>query len=124
MALLNFVSKKILTVGLTGTDSVVFMPGINEVDEAKLDVMKKHPGFNQLVKDGKMVILEAQKLEKDGKRTVDDMLEYIPKIFDTKLLKKIIKEDGRNPVTTAAKTQLDSILTPSKEEKKTDEHFT
>jgi hypothetical protein len=61
---------------------------------------------------------------KDGKRSIDEMLEYIPKIIDTKLLKKIIQSDGREKVIVAAKSQLDNIKNPPKAKEQAEiEHF-
>jgi hypothetical protein len=59
---------------------------------------------------------------KDGKRSVEDMLTYIPKIMDVKLLKKIIDTDGRDKVIFAARDQLEAIKNPSKKADES-EHF-
>ena len=50
---------------------------------------------------------------------------YIPKIFDVKLLKKIIESEDRDIVIKAAKQQLDDIKTPTKvkAEKENADHF-
>ena len=65
-----------------------------------------------------------QNIESDGKQQIDEMLKNIPNIFDVKLLKKIIKEDGRDKVIKAAQEQYDLIKNPSKnKEVKENEHF-
>ena len=100
------------------------MPGINEVADNLLNEMKAHPLFQARTAKGIIEILQDS-IGKDGKRTVEDMLQHIPNIFDIKLLKKLIDTDGRSPVVKAAQLQLDTIKNPSKvqAEKEDDDHF-
>jgi hypothetical protein len=124
MALLNNLCQQIITVGLRGRDSLTLMPGINEVPDDAVESLKGHPSVASRIRDGKIVMIESVRQTADGKKTVEDMLAYIPKIYDTKLLKRIIKEDGRQPVVDAAKAQLDMIVSPKKNEgTEQNEHF-
>jgi hypothetical protein len=122
MALISYVGKNLLTINAKGVDPQMFMPGINEVSEKALECMQLHPAFNALVEQGKLVILQENKPDPDGKRSVKDMLSYIPKIFDSKLLKKIIDSDGRDQVISAAKDQLASFK-KKKESSEDENHF-
>ena len=123
MALISYLGKNILSVGLPGGDLVRLLPGINEVEDAKLVLAKQHPLFQTRIASGIVVIL-ADAPSKDGKRSVDEMLSYIPKIFDTKLLKKIVDTDGRDRVVASAREQLDKIKNPAKAKaEESDEHF-
>lgn len=124
MALLNYSRVNVLTIHFAGCEPCILMPGINEVSAEILKLLLVHPSVNALIREGKLVVIEDQKTS-DGKRSVNDMLAYIPKIFDTKLLKKIIKDDGRDQVVQAAKDQLDTIVNPKKPEqgKEENEHF-
>jgi hypothetical protein len=114
MPLLKYTGMNMFTVNCVGCDPVRLMPGINEVSDNALECMRKHPFFNARVKDETIAIMHENKPGPDGKRTIADMLQYIPKIFDVKLLKKIISEDGRDAVVNAAKDQLSVIKTPTK----------
>ncbi len=123
MALVSYLGKNILSVGLKVGDPVRLLPGINEVEEDKLALAKQHPLFQSRLAAGTVVIM-AESPTKDGKRPVDEMLVYIPKIYDTKLLKKIIDTDGRDRVIASAKEQLDKIKNPAKAKaEESDEHF-
>jgi len=103
--------------------SMQFVPGINEVTQEELAVISLHAGFNAFVESGKLVILEDPK-GKDGQRPVREMLSLISKMYDVKLLKKVITTDGRAEVIEAARAQLEVISSPVKGEPKgTDEHF-
>ncbi len=110
MNLINYIGLKLITIHLGGHTPVMLLPGINSVDDEELKLISAHPSFKALIKTGKLVVMANSKKLPDGKRTVEDMLEYIPKIFDVKLLKKIIAEDGRINVIEAAKTKLESIV--------------
>lgn len=103
--------------------SIQFVPGINEVTQEELEVICLHDGFKAFVDSGKLVILEDPK-GKDGQRPVREMLSLISKMYDVKLLKKVITTDGRAEVIEAARAQLEVISSPTKGEPKgTDEHF-
>lgn len=122
MALMTYTGLNVVTVNLSGNDSVKILPGVNEIEDDLIENFKKHPSVAQRLKDGKFIILSEGKA--DRKKSVEDMLAYIPKIYDTRLLKKIIKEDGREDVVGAAKKQLDTIVVSKKEEvKEENEHF-
>jgi len=123
MALINYTGKNVLGVCLKGGEIIRFLPGINEVDDEKLQNVKAHPLFQARVSKGLIQIM-AENLGKDGKRSIEDMIEHIPKIVDVKLLKKIIDTDGRDRVVKAAQEQLGKIKNPSKAKaEESDEHF-
>jgi len=121
MALLNYSKKNVLGIFLPGGACVRLMPGINEVEDTQLTIMKKNPLFKQRLKTGGLQIM-METVGKDGKRSIEDMLEYIPNIMDVKLLKKIIDNDGRDKVVFAAKDQLELIKNPTKKAE-TSDHF-
>ncbi len=122
MALLNYTGKNILGVIMETGDIIRLYPQINEIDDIILSKMKENPLFKAAIQSGKIQIM-LENLTKDGKRTIEDMLNNIPKILDVKLLKKIIETDGRDRVVKAANDQLDTIKNPSKPKESTDEHF-
>ena len=124
MALVNYTGKNVFGVMLKGGELVRLLPGINEVPEERLALLKAHPLFQARI-NKKLVQIMGENIGKDGKRSVEDMLEHIPKIFDIKLLKKLIDSDGRAPVIKAAQLQLDTIRNPSKvkAEQENDDHF-
>lgn len=126
MALLNYTGKNVFTIYTAGGAAVRLLPGINELSKEELLTVKSHPLFNHRVKKG-IVQIMADELCSDGKRSINDMLEDIPKIVDVKLLKKIIENDGRDIVVSAAKDQLAKIKDPAKAKQKESEdgsHFT
>lgn len=124
MALLNYKGLNIFTVGLVGCENAVLMPGINEIEDNVMVKLKQHPNFNARVKNGLIQLIEDVKVDKEGKKSEGDLLAMIPRIFDGKLLRKIIKEDGRASVMEAAKNQLDIILGKKEEPKEqSGEHF-
>jgi hypothetical protein len=123
MALVNHTGKNVLSVGLASGELVRLMPGVNEIEDAKFELIKQHPNFQGRITSGIVVILE-EKVGKDGKKPIEDMLKIIPSIFDTKLLKKIVDTDGREKVIHAARAQLDHIKHPSKQKAdEENEHF-
>jgi predicted oxidoreductase (fatty acid repression mutant protein) len=123
MALVNYTGKNVLGVCLKGGEIVRLLPGINEVNEDHLSTMKTHPLF-QSRQNINLIQIMSEKLDKDGKRTVEEMVKNIPQIFDTKLLRKIIESDGRDRVVMAAKDQLEKIKNPSKAKAEdSNEHF-
>lgn len=123
MALVNYTGKNVLGVCLKSGEICRLLPGINEIDDEKLQVVKTHPLFQARQNKG-LVQIMSENLGKDGKRSIEDMLTHIPKIFDTKLLKKIIETDGRDKVIRAAESQLDAIKNPSKAKaEEENEHF-
>lgn len=123
MALINYTGKNIFGVFLPSGEPVKLLPGINEVEDEKLQAMKKYPLFQSRVEQG-LIIIMMENLAKDGKRTIEEMLSHIPKIFDIKLLKKLIESDGRDKVVHAAREQLDKIKNPAKAKaQEQDEHF-
>jgi hypothetical protein len=112
MALVKYNGKNVLGIGIkTGLTRI--MPGINEVADDTLNLMKAHPLFQARVSKGLIQILQDS-VGKDGKRPVEEMLQLMPNITDIKLLKKLIDSDGRAPVVKAAQSQLDAIKNPSK----------
>jgi len=124
MALINYTGKNVLGVCLKGGEIVRFLPRINEVEDSKLVDVKAHPLFQARISKGLIQIM-AENLGKDGKRSVEEMIDHIPKIVDLKLLRKIIESDGRERVIKAAQQQIDKIKNPSKAKaEESDEHFT
>ena len=122
MALLHYHGLNVVTVGLPGGGHVQLLPGVNEVEDSQFEMVKIHPHFKARVKDKKIIILSQQTA--NGKQTVEEMLSYIPNVFDVKLLKKIIKTDGREKVVDAAQEQLTKISNPKKnQEQQENEHF-
>jgi hypothetical protein len=112
-----------LTVHFGDCEPCQFLPGINQVTDTQLKNLLQHPLVKNLIKDGKLVVLNESK-NKEGRQDLNEMLSYIPKIFDKKLLKKIIKEEDRVPVLEAAKNQLETISVPkAKEAEPENEHF-
>lgn len=123
MALVTYTGKNVFGVGLSGGELVRLMPGINEVEDSKLELMKTHPLFQSRIQMG-LVNIMVDSPSKDGKRTVEDMLKHIPNIFDIRLLKKIIDFDGRDRVVKAANDQLYKIKNPAKAKEEADNaHF-
>lgn len=124
MALVNYTGKNVFGICLRNGEIFRFMPGINEVETEKMNEMKDLILFQSRIEKGLITILREE-LDKDGKRTVNQMLESIPKIFDIRLLKKIIETDGRPQVIKIAQKQLDDIKNPSKakEEKEDADHY-
>lgn len=122
MALVKYTGKNVLGILLKDGGIFRFMPGVNEVAEATLAEMKAHPLFKRRIEKELIQILH-EKTDADGKTAVNEMLANIPNIFDVRLLKKIIDSDGRKAVVNAAKTQLDLIKNPKKEDDVKDEHF-
>lgn len=127
MALIQYHGINVITAGVAGGgDAVRIMPGVNQLDDDVLKKLKTHPSFAARVRDGKIQILDDVKTTKDGKTTVEEMLRLIPKMFDTKLLKKIMKEDGRSEVVEAARDQMAVIMGTKKPEENQgteNEHF-
>ena len=124
MALVNYLGTNIITVALEKLNKVTLMPGINEVDNAEFEKMLQNPSFNERIKNGKIIVLDDGKSQVN--RTAADMINLIPKIYDVKLLQKIIKTDGRDDVVKAAKQQMDLLKVKpddKKVEKSDVEHF-
>jgi hypothetical protein len=124
MALVNYLGTNIITVALEKLNKVTLMPGINEVDNAEFEKMVQNPSFNERIKNGKIIVLDDGKSQVN--RTAADMINLIPKIYDVKLLQKIIKTDGRDDVVKAAKQQMDLLKVKpddKKVEKSDVEHF-
>ena len=123
MALVKYNGKNVLGIGIkAGLHRV--MPGINEIADEVLNQLKAHPLFQARVDKGQIQILQDS-VSKDGKRSVEEMLNLMPSIFDIKLLKKLIDSDGRAPVVKAAQAQLEGIKNPAKAkaEAEDDNHF-
>ncbi len=83
------------------------MPGINEVDANDLETIMKLPSVKAREEKGLIKVIDDGKSA--GKKSVEETVAMIPKIFDKKLLNKIIKTDGRPAVIEAAKNQLSLI---------------
>lgn len=122
MALVQYTGKNVFGVFVGAGEAMRLLPGVNEVSDNHLEMSQKLPLFQHRVRNGQILILKST-LGKDGKRSVEDMLDNIPKIFDLKLLKKIIESDGRDQVVKAANSQVESIKNPAKEKELGSEHF-
>lgn len=123
MALIQYKGKNVLGIGTASGEFIRLMPGINEVSEIDLAIMKSHPLFQSRIKNDIIQIM-YEKIDNDGQTSMDDMLKNIPNIFDKKLLKKIIDNDGRKEVVKAATEQMEKIKNPLKaREAKNDDHF-
>lgn len=123
MALVKYNGKNVLGVGIkTGLSRI--MPGINEISDDVLSQMKAHPLFQARMSKGLIEILQDV-VAKDGKRSIEDMLQMMPNINDVKLLRKLVDTDGRPQVVKAAQDKLDAIKNPSKAKAETenDSHF-
>lgn len=123
MAIINYKGINLITVGFKQGPNAVIMPGINELPNDVYEKFKQHPSVKSRIVDGIIQIIDEQK--KVSERTEEEMVEHMARIFDTKLLRKLIKEDKREAVVNAAKAQLETIVgDPKKTEKKDeDEHF-
>lgn len=125
MALLNYTGKNVFGIVTKEGGIIRLLPGINEITQDDLEKVKIHPLFQARLQKGIVQIMH-EKLQSDGKRSIQDMLNDIPQIFDVKLLKKIIDTDGRDQVIKAADNQLSKIKNPSKAKQKESEdgeHF-
>ena len=105
MALVQYNGNNILSCGLVKGGFVRILPGINECSAQDLEEISKLPSVAHRIEKGLLKILDDGK-SNAGKKPVEEMLEMILKIFDKKLLNKIIKGDGRSQVVEAAKAQL------------------
>lgn len=121
MALVTYHGKNVLTCHLSDVKSVTLLPGINELTEDDLLTIRKHPLMARRFESGKVTVINEGKLGADGKRSEKEMLEYIPKIYDSKLLKKIIDTDGRERIARAAQDRLDVLK--GKKEDVSEQHF-
>jgi uncharacterized protein (UPF0335 family) len=123
MAIINYKGINLITVGFKQGPNVIVIPGINEMPNDVYEKFKQHPSVKARIADGKIQIIDEQKAV--AERTENEMVEHMSRIFDTKLLRKLIKEDKRDAVVNAAKAQLETIVgDPKKTEKKEeDEHF-
>lgn len=122
MVLVNYTGKNIFTINAKGIEPVRLLPGINEIADSLMPAIKAHPFFASFVKSGNLIMITESKKDADGKKSIVDMLSYIPNIVDSKYLKKIIDEDGRDQVVRAAQDQLD-IVKGKKSKVEENEHF-
>lgn len=113
MALVRYNGKNVFGVGLIGGELIRLLPGINEIEDEKLKLMKNHLLFQSRINNGAVQIMH-ETVGKDGKVALEEVLANIPKIFDLKLLKKLIESDGRDQVVRAAQEQREKIKNPAK----------
>lgn len=123
MAIINYKGINLITIGFKQGPNAIIMPGINEMSNDVYDKFKQHPSVKARIADGTIQIIDEQKAVSE--RTEAEMVEHMSRIFDTKLLRKLIKEDKRDAVVSAAKAQLETIIGDLKkpEKKDEDEHF-
>ncbi len=123
MAIINYKGINLITVGFKQGPNAIIIPGINEMPNDVYDKFKQHPSVKARVLSGQIQIIDEQKAVSE--RSESEMVEHMSRIFDTKLLRKLIKEDKRDVVVSAAKAQLDTIVGDLKkpEKKEEDEHF-
>lgn len=122
MVLVNYTGKNIFTFNAKGTEPIRLLPGINEIADKSWSCIQAHPFYNDFVAKGGLIVLNEPPKDKDGRRSVADLLAYIPNIMDSKLLKKLIEEDGRELVAIAARDQMD-IIKGKKQKVEENEHF-
>lgn len=119
MALVKYNGKNVYYCNFTTR----LMPGINEVSEGELKALLLHPIFQWRVEEGIVVIIpESTEKEADGKKSIKEMLKFMPQIYDRDYLNRIIESDGRDKVLEAAKKQLNKI-SPQPEKEEENEHF-
>ncbi len=123
MAIINYKGINLITIGFQQGPNAIIMPGINELANDVYEKFSKHPSVKARIKEGTIQIIDEQKAVSE--RTEAEMVEHMTRIFDTKLLRKLMKEDKRDSVVSAAKAQLDTIIGDLKkpEKKEEDEHF-
>lgn len=123
MAIINYKGINLITVGFKIGPNAIVMPGINDMPNDVFEKFKEHPSVKARIASGDIQIIDEQKAVSE--KTEAEMIEHMSRIFDTKLLRKLIKEDKRPAVVDAAKVQLDSIVGDAKktEKKDEDEHF-
>ncbi|CDZ81871.1 hypothetical protein BN1013_02407 [Candidatus Rubidus massiliensis] len=118
MALVKYNGKNVYYCNFTSR----LMPGINEIPEGELKALLLHPLFQWRVEEGIVVIIpESTEKEADGKKSIKEMMKFIPQIYDHAYLNRIIESDGRDKVVDAAKKQLHKISHQAEEEE--NEHF-
>lgn len=108
MALVQYNGNNILNCGLIKGGFVRILPGINECDSKELEEVLKLRSVKWRLDQGILKVLDDGKTH-EGKRSVDDLVAMMPKIFDKKLLNRFVRTDGRQPVIDAAKMQLGLI---------------
>ena len=106
MALIQYTGLNVLSCGTPKGDFIRILPGINEIDDKDLQSILQLPSIIARQTKGVLKIISQGKKEKESQ---EDILDMIPKIFDKKLLNKLIKTDTRPQVIDAAKAQLDLI---------------
>ncbi len=123
MAIINYKGINLITVGFKIGPNAIVMPGINEMPNDVFEKFKEHPSVQARIASGDIQIIDEQKAV--AERTESEMVEHMSRIFDVKLLRKLIKDDKRSSVVDAAKVQLESIMGDAKktEKKEEDEHF-
>jgi len=125
MTMFSYSGMNVITIHQKVGDNIIILPGVNEIDTPIFDKLQSHPIIKQMLEDEKLIILGDSKVDSSGKKPINEMLGYIPKIYDGKLLRKIIKEDGREIIVNAAKNQLELIVNPPSKDslKAENEHF-
>lgn len=106
-ALVQYTGNNVLSCGLARGGFVRILPGITEMDANDLENILKLPSVAARVEKGVLKVIDDGKSA--GKKSVEETIAMIPKIFDKKLLNKLIKTDGRPAVIEAAKNQLSLI---------------
>lgn len=118
-ALIQYNGNNVLNCGLIKGGFLRILPGINSCDAKELEEVLKLRSVKARVDSGLLKIIDDGK-SNAGKKSVEELVSMMPKIFDKKLLAKIIRTDGRAPVTDAAKAQLALIEVKAEEKDKED----
>ena len=84
------------------------LPGFNEVEDGLLKTALNVPLFKWRIEQGIIQIIKSEK-QKAGRKSYDQMIELMPKVFDVKLLKRYIKENKNEKLVQAAEKQLEKI---------------
>lgn len=86
---------------------VKIFPGINEVEDAVLDGILAHHCFASRFEKGDLVLVEdGRKGKRKKEKSEEETLKLIGEIYDSELLKKIIKTDKRESVIAAARERI------------------
>ena len=107
MAIVIYKGKNVYQVLRNYGDPILLLPGANEISEADLKTIQDHPTARKKIANGKIVFNQGSLT--DGKKPVSEMLQYISQLYDTKILRTIMRTDGRGEVVEKARVQLENI---------------
>lgn len=117
MALVQYNGNNILTCGLAKGGFVRILPGINECTFQELEEIKNLPTVAYRIEKGILTIIDGGKA--DIKENPEkEMLAMMEKVYDKRLLKKIIRTESRANVVKAAEKQLALIEAKAEDKEK------